>query len=426
MNSFDLHGKTNLENEIWIKSKFDELVAKKTEDYALVSITLKNFDAYLLRVGPEHSEEIIELAFNQLAGCLGGDEYIVRLHSWHFNLIIKCAAQAESLHQWAHEFHYSIRDVMEVRYNEKLYLEMGFCPITQETIDYYTARYYADLCRLKTQKDFKETTYDMYFLFYNDSNESFRKLEPLVEPALQQGHFKLFLQPKMNLKTGKVDAAEALMRWIDPVKGMIPLSNFLENIEINGMIRDIDLYLFDQACQYMDKWKNIYHKSISISFNLSNAYFIGPYFMPEYTEVFEKYNLPAACVCIELLESTVLNKLESLVPLVKKIEDYGFECALDDFGSGFSNFDILTSINLDELKIDKSLFRDFSNEKEKILIKHIVEIAHDLNIRTVAEGVENENYVNFLKEIGCDFVQGFYYYKPMPIEEFEEKFVLNQ
>lgn len=413
-------------NEQQIKAHYDRILEQKISGYCLVSLALKNFSEYSHQIGREKSEQAILKSFQLLSGCLKDGEIIGRIHTHYFNLLIFCEAEESSLHKRAQQFHYAVRDKMEALFGKQLFLEMGFFPIIRENVNFYNAQYFADICRTDAHHEFPETNYDMYYVFYNDQKEEFLKYENLVGPAIKNGDFKLFLQPKVDLKTGKVYAAEALMRWIDPERGMIPLSSFLPNLEENGMIRDVDLFLFDQACGYLDKWLNQYGTNISISFNLSRAYFNGPYFMPEYTGVFEKYNIPRSCIQIELLESIVLNELDKLRPLVKNIYNYGFSCAIDDFGSGFSSFDILTNVDLSELKIDRSLFKDASNEKERMLIRHLIDIAHDLKMVTVAEGIETEEYARYLKEIGCDFIQGFYYYRPMPVEEFEKRFILKE
>lgn len=423
MDLHELYGQIERKNELEIKREYDRLLAKQETGYSLVSIRLKNFITYSHMVGHDDGEEIIQLSFDRLRASLESDEFIVRMHSCCFYLLIKCGANLEDLHRRAHVFHYAICNPTQDTYGRKLYLEMGFCPLIRPDVDFYTARYYAEISRISSEHAFPETNYDMYYVSYQDQKEAFLKLENLVPAALENGEFKLFLQPKVNLATGRVECAEALMRWIDPKNGMIPLTSFLPNLEENGFIREVDRYLFDVACGYMDKWLNQFGKKFSISFNLSKAYFNGTFYMPEFTETFEKYHLPADCVRIELVESTVLNDMDQLRPLVQSIYDYGFSCALDDFGSGFSSFDILTSVRLSELKIDRSLFRDIHNPKERSLIRHIIDIARDMDMITVAEGIETEAYATYLKEIGCDFIQGYYYYRPMPVDEFEARFV---
>lgn len=423
MDLFKDYGDAEAAREQWLKGKYDAILREGTQGYCVVSLVLKNFTEYVRTIGWEKREEAIAVCYEKLAACLGEGEYIARTHTCYFILLVRCDPTVDALHPKAAMFHYAVRNTMEEMYGKILFLEMGFYPIHGAEVDFFEARYFADRSRYGTQHSFTETNYDMYDVSYFDQREEFSKVEKLVPPALKQGHFKLYLQPKVDVNTGEVTSAEALMRWIDPVRGMIPLSSFLSNLEENGFIRDVDIYLFDKACEHMERWLRDYGKKISVSFNLSRAQFNGPYVMPEYTAVFKKYNLPPELIRIELLESIVLDDMERLLPLVQEIYDFGFSCALDDFGSGFSSFSVLTSVTLSELKIDRSLFRDVKNPKELALLKHIVDVAHDMDMIAVAEGVETQAYADYLKKIGCDFIQGFLYYRPMPVEEFEERFV---
>lgn len=422
---FERFGQVDERNELWLKEKYDALMAAKTPDYCLVALTLKDFLRYSHLLGHEEGQRALRTCFELLAGCLVEGEHIIRIHSWHFALLVKCTPDETGLHPNAQRFHYAIRDGMEERYGRKLFLQMGYYPMTKPEVDFYLARYYSDISGSGFHSKYRETNYDMYYVSFLDGHEAFIKLEDKVSSALNNGDFKLYLQPKVDLRTGEVTAAEALMRWVDPRKGLIPLGDFLPGIEENGTVRDVDRYLFDKGCAYLEKWRKQYGKRVQLSFNMCRAYFNGSDFLPDYGETFRQYDVPAEDIRIELLESVVLNKLDRLEPLVAGIYDLGFSCALDDFGSGFSSFDVLTNVRLSELKIDRSLFQNIENEKERLLIRHIVEIAHSMGMVAVAEGVETQAYATYLKEIGCDFIQGFLYYRPMPVEEFEQRFILG-
>lgn len=406
-----------------LREKYQEVVQAGENNYCFVCISLKNFSEYLHTLGQDNYHKLIATFLDCVCPLLRDGEYLTHIHFGYFNLLLKCEHNLDALHEIIKPLHFAVRDGMNDKFGQPLYIAMGFYPIAAPYKSFYDARYFADLSRKGIQYSFRETNYDMYGMSFLDRQEPFRKLQDLVNPAMEKGDFKLFLQPKVNTVTGEVYSAEALVRWIDPERGMIPLNDFLPQMEENGSIRDLDCYLFNIACGYMDRWLNTYGKKISISFNLDRAYFNGGFFMSEYTNIFNCYNIPPDCVCIELLESIVLEDKERLLPLVKDIYDFGFSCALDDFGSGFSSFSVLTSVRLSELKIDRSLFQNIENSKEKALVKNIVDIAHDFGMIAVAEGIETKEYADYLKEIGCDYIQGFYYYKPMHVDEFEARFI---
>ena len=206
---------------------------------------------------------------------------------------------------------------------------------------------------------------------------------------------------------------------------MIPVGEFLPELVRNGLIRDLDLYLFEKVCRYINKWIDLYGKKIRISVNLSSNMFNYRYFLDHYKEVYNKVPCPKDCIEFELLESIVLNQVELVSRVVKQLREFGFSCALDDFGSGYSSFSVLTNADLNTLKIDRSLFQNESDTRERILVRHIVETAKELEMKVIAEGVETRGYVDILKELGCDYIQGFVFYKPMPAEEFEQRFIIG-
>ena len=169
----------------------------------------------------------------------------------------------------------------------------------------------------------------------------------------------------------------------------------------------------------------MYGKKIRISVNLSSDMFNYRYFFKYYEEVYEKFPCPKDCIEFELLESIVLNQVDQVQNVVEQLRRFGFSCSLDDFGSGYSSFSVLTNTQLEALKIDRSLFRNENDPRERVLIRHILESAKELKLKTVAEGVETRGYVEYLKSLGCDYVQGYVFYRPMPVEEFEERFLKN-
>ena len=263
----------------------------------------------------------------------------------------------------------------------------------------------------------------MYGLSIQDAELRYYDLSELVRPAIEQGHIKFYLQPKVDLRTGEVRSAEALMRWEDPVRGMIPVSEFLPVLESNGIIDLADLSVFAQVCATINRWIETYGKKIQISVNLSASMFNYLYFFKQYREVHEKYNTPADCIEFELLESIVLNQVERVTQVVNELREYGFSCSLDDFGSGFSSYSVLTHSEIGVLKIDRSLFQQEGNGRERTILRHIIATARELGMRTVADGVESRSYVEYLRSLGCDFIQGYVFYRPMPVEEFEERFL---
>ncbi len=241
--------------------------------------------------------------------------------------------------------------------------------------------------------------------------------------ALKNNEFKVYLQPKFSLKNEKLIGAEALVRWIENDGNMIFPSEFIPLFEKNGFIVDLDKYILEVTCKTIQSWLNKEYKAIPISTNCSRLNLTKINFVEDIASVADKFNVPHELIDIELTESTTFENEEILVELFEELHRLGFKISIDDFGAGYSSLGILKNLKTDTLKIDKSFFNnDKGGNRGNLLVDGVVKIAHKLNMHVVAEGVETLEQINALKLMGCDAVQGYYYAKPMPITEFEQKY----
>lgn len=416
---------TELKDERWILEKYNDLIKNGNTDYALISLKIKRFRTIHRLLGREESSELLVYLYDALTNLLQTDEYIGYVHLNCYHLLIRFSSD-EDLYSRLIQFDSVDKTIKDGYYKNQIFIGMGAYRLGEHPVDYYIAQYNADLCRADSiHNSFRNSHFEIYGYTFNDPNEMFLDLQDKIMPALQNEDFKLYLQPKVDLKTGKIESAEALVRWIDPESGMIPLKDFLPGLESNGVIRSVDYFIFNQVCKKIQKWLQVYGKKIQISVNLAKSSFDHRDFFKFYTDIFEKYDIPKDCIEIELIESIILNQVDRVNVVVDQICSYGFHCSLDDFGSGYSSYSVLANTNLSMVKIDRSLFCNEGTEAEKTVIKHIVQTAHELNMKTVAEGIETQNYVDYLKMLDCEFIQGFIFYRPMPADEFEERFLIN-
>lgn len=417
---------TDLKNEQWIRIRYEEICEKNPGEYALISMKIKRFRIFNRLFGREAGDWLIDTVYGCVKSWLKPEEYIAHLGTGSYLLLVHMPEDYDDIFHYIIELNKIIRDWPYGEKYGKVYMGYGVFLLGQNPPDFFTAQYNADICRSESAEScLRNSHFELYGTSYIDTNPENYNMEQEFRPAIEHEDFKLYLQPKVDLTTGKVTKAEALVRWIDPVKGMIPVGSFLPELEKNGLIDDLDLYMFERVCKTINHWIEQYGKKIEISVNLSSSMFNYRYFLNEYKRVYEQVPCPKDCIQFELLESIVLNQVDLVHDVVEQLRDYGFTCSLDDFGSGYSSFSVLTNTDLQALKIDRSLFQNFTNPRERIMVRHIVETARELNLKIVAEGVENREYVDFLKELECDYIQGFIFYKPMPVEEFEERFLKN-
>ena len=263
-------------------------------------------------------------------------------------------------------------------------------------------------------------------VYSHENQEKTLHMEELIDAfpqALQEGQFKLFFQPKYNITGDKpiFTSAEVLIRWINPKFGFVSPGEFIPLFEENGLISQLDAYILEKAAEYMKSWKEKYGLYIPLSLNLSRVDIYRPNLVEEIISFVDSNNIPRDKYFIEITESAFVEDSKSVIPVIEKIRNSGFKVEIDDFGSGYSSFGALIDLPFDVLKIDMQFIRSMDkNPKVKEIIKMIVNLSKVMNAITVAEGVETKEQCDFLKESGCDVVQGYYLSKPLPLEDFEK------
>ena len=248
--------------------------------------------------------------------------------------------------------------------------------------------------------------------------------EELIEEfstAIKEHQFVVFYQPKFNIKGDKpfLASAEALVRWKHPTKGLISPGIFIPLFEEKGLIQRLDLYVWNEAALQMKKWQEKYHKHVPVSVNVSRIDLYDPNLVKTLLDIVKQNNLETKDLYLEITESACTENVDIIIDKVNALREAGFMIEIDDFGTGYSSLSMINKIPLDALKIDMIFIRNaFRSQNDNQLIKIIIDIASYLKVPTIAEGVENKEQVEVLKELGCDLVQGYYFSKPVPEDEF--------
>ena len=262
-----------------------------------------------------------------------------------------------------------------------------------------------------------------YAVFDDELNKKHEQQQYVLEhfeEAFEKGYFKVFYQPVVRALTGKVCGYEALARWIDPVRGIIPPFIFIEIFEKFHLIHRLDALIIEQACKDIRDDMDSGYAYEPVSVNLSRLDFELSDIKKIVDDAVAKYNIPKKYLNLEVTESAFSSQNTNLAETIKAFRADGYEVWLDDFGSGFSSFGNLQSYDFDLLKIDMSFLRTFdTNPKSKLIIASIVDMAKKLGIHTLAEGVETKEQYEYLKMIGCEIIQGYYFGKPIPVEEYQ-------
>lgn len=267
--------------------------------------------------------------------------------------------------------------------------------------------------------------FTQYFSYYDEKiSEEMGNAQILInrmEKALDEEQFVVYYQPKYDLKSNLPAGAEALCRWIDPENGIISPGAFIPVFEKNGLISKLDYYMWEHVCKQIQNWIKRGIKPLPVSINVSRVNIYNPKLVEIFCELTEKYNVPRELFNIELTESAYTDAPQLINGVMKQFRDNGFITLMDDFGSGYSSLNVLKDMPVDELKIDMKFMSDTDfPERGKCILASIVKMAKWLNMTVVAEGVEKEKQANFLRGIGCEYIQGYYFAKPMPAEEYEK------
>ncbi len=245
-----------------------------------------------------------------------------------------------------------------------------------------------------------------------------REIETKMENALAAGEFIVKLQPKYRLSDENVMGAESLVRWQAPGFDIFYPGEFIPIFEKNGFIRHLDMYMLEQTSAIIRNWMDNDITPVTISVNFSRLHLSNPSFVKELCAIVDKYQVPRRYIEIELTETTIFNNEELLLGIMKHLHSEGFSLSMDDFGSGYSSLGLLKTLPVDVLKMDRAFFVNFKDEANAAtVIACVIDMAKKLGMYTVAEGVETSEQVDFLKSLGCDAVQGYYYAKPMNPEE---------
>lgn len=392
--------------------------------YALIYTNMEKFKVLNEQIGRHNCDTILKHFYNFIAAYLKDGESIGRLSADNFCLLLQFDGEKQLIERFA-----------AWQKNAEDYVINGQMPWPLPTtqlgiyvIDntFLTFPQMIDRAKLALKELSRSLDGKLRYAFYDDEvrRQLLREktLEDMMEQSLIDNEFQVYLQPKYHLPDETIGGAEALIRWDSKTQGMIFPNEFIPLFEKNGFIVRSDLWVFEDVCKTIRSWIDRGLPLIKISVNCSRIHFRDANFLVPYCNIAAKYDIPRGYIEIELTESVVLENVDKLTKIIDDIRDAGFSCSMDDFGSGYSSLNMIQSIPVDTLKLDRIFFHSNSGDaaRTEAVVQSIVSMARALNMETVAEGVEVRDQVEMLKRVGCDYIQGYVFAKPMKISAFEE------
>lgn len=396
--------------------RFLNAVSDRTQ-YAVLFFNIKNFKAVNELFGVENGDAVLQNIYKTLKYSRLAPMIVARVESDHF----VCLIDKKNL-----DFE-ELTKVCENKFCKdgkrmNLIIRCGIFYVEDEPM-----KISGMIDRAKLAKKYITDEYVQPYMIYDDSMQAAyvdkAKLTGELQEGIAQEQFKVYYQPVIDAKTGKIASAEALIRWIHPEKGFISPGLFIPAIEEDGHISELDFYVLKKVWQFINERYEKNKFVVPVSVNLSWMDFYDEAMMEtiikeidQFKEVGREY-----MTRFEITETSYAAIRENRSDILESFRIRNTKILLDDFGSGFSSFGMLQDYDFDILKIDMSFIRKMEeNPKTKSIVRNIIGMAHEMDIETVAEGVETEEQVRFLKQSGCDYIQGYYYSRPLPEDEFIE------
>lgn len=408
-------------NWLYFEKKGNSLLKKRSASenrYAIIHLKLRKYRSYCTCFGVKEGEVLIEKCYASLKKQLKHGELLVHRENAEFDLLLKGVDKSTAVTRI---------ETMEAALNAvspniKLYYGVGVY-LTQKG-----DRDIEQLCNnamLACDMLGEESENKIAFFDVELNNQRIweRKVEDDLDRALTNKEFQVYLQAKIQTKKETLAGAEALVRWIHPEDGFIPPNKFIPILEKNGFITKLDDYMLEEVAALQAKWIVQGRKIVPISVNVSRAHFTRSDLSEHIAAIVDKYHVPHDVIELELTESAFFDDKKLLLDTVKKLRDSGFCVSMDDFGAGYSSLNSLKEMHIDVLKIDADFFRGVDEqERGQLIVSEVIDLAKKLDMKIVAEGIESREQVDFLTEQECDLIQGYFFAKPMPAEEFAQKY----
>lgn len=414
---------TQLPNRSYLAEQLSRSLAQarsRKQQVAVLFLDLDRFKNVNDALGHEAGDSLLKMVAGRLASCIREHDTLARLGGDEFVIVVENFDSSAHLMALSERILQAVSEPFPIEGNEYyLGVSIGIGIYPHDAADGPTllrcadsAMYYAKECgRNHCQFFTKELNARAQRRYFIEKN---------IRRALAQHEFQLHYQAKVELKTGRIVGAEALLRWNNPDAGLVPSGDFIPIAEETGLIVPIGQWALEQACRQAVKWRSSLMPGLRMAVNLSPRQFQDENLVAAITDVLRRTAMPAHALELELTESLLMGDTDRLMPVFDALTELGVRFALDDFGTGYSSLSYLQRFPIGNLKIDRSFINGIPQNRDSVaLTQAIIAMAQALQMSVTAEGVEEERQVNFLKQAGCHEMQGFYFSEPVSAEIFE-------
>lgn len=403
-------------------SNFKEKAKKyeNTEGY-VIALDISEFKLVNNVCGNASGDEVLKVIWDVILANCNDNEQAARVNADRF-VIFWIESSKKTVTYRIEKLINEIEGISEQLSVPRLYPVIGIRAV--EKLDDADKRYGEALRAKALVKNRRDRHYAFYDEIDYDTIVENKKLENGFEKALADKKFEVWYQPKFNSHTGKIVGSEALIRWRADDGSLISPGRFIPLFEKNGNIIRLDEYVFREVCRQQKEWQKEGIQILPVSVNISRFSLYYSNVVEKYERIINYYDVDHKYVQIEITESAIIENTV-IVELIQKFHDAGFDILLDDFGSGYSSLASLNQMPFDTIKLDKSLVDYVGNENGEKLLKFIVQLVQSLGMKITAEGVEYKEQLDFLENLNCDDIQGFYFSKPLMLADFSAKLTEN-
>ena len=417
-------GLTDLPNRRFFYEEIQTLISNDNTSFALIFLDLDGFKDVNDSLGHDYGDLLLHHVANRLKACIKDEDIIARLGGDEFTLILKNANQTIAV-KVADKIKQALLKPIQLKEETvcvtasigiTLYPEHG------STVEKLVKR--ADQAMYLSKKKGRNR-YEFFSYSIEEKATEKRKLIEEIKLGLKENQFELYYQPIFSVDGKSITKAEALIRWNHPQKGLIGPNEFIPVAEKNGLISDIGRWVKSQAIQDCTLFNKISKRLIQVSVNTSPLEIDrSGEWVEQWIQASEQFNLPGHSVLIEVTENTLMGTDSEIKRQLKRLSEFQIDVAIDDFGVGYSSLAYLQRLDIDILKIDRSFIKDIEkNDNSIALVRAIITMAHNLNVEVVAEGVEKQEQYMLLKQMQCDYIQGYYFSKPVSKKVFVSEFI---
>ncbi|EKN63020.1 EAL domain-containing protein [Schinkia azotoformans] len=418
---------TDLPNYRYFKASLNRALTsiKNQSNSYMLGVMFLDLDRFKIindSLGHEFGDLLLKHVAHLIDSCVEPDHTVGRIGGDEFIILLPKIKDGNEAIQLAETITNVINHPITISgYEVHITCSIGIAIYPTDGEDADTLIKHADIAMYRV-KELGRNNYSIYSPLEKDSTYEQLIFENDLRKALERNEFTVYYQPKVNIQTGKISGIEALVRWIHPEKGIIPPGKFISIAEETGLIIQIGEFVLRTACRQVVEWQKNGMHPIIVSVNLSTKQFLQTNLVKMVEEILYETGLAPSQLELEITESMTVDFNQAITTL-NHLKQLGIQISVDDFGTGYSSLNYLRMLPIDRLKIDRSFISDITtNAENAAIVSTILTMAYNLKLDVIAEGVEEENQVDFLQKINCDEVQGYYFGHPLPADELEQKF----